>query len=67
MYIYKSCEIFCENAAVGGDRDIAEKYPCPICGKSELKYENVIPAVYISPEPKDFMYCHGCRRWIAVI
>lgn len=71
MFMIKSEDIFTlpqtGKAAEGSGRATETKHMCPICGKRELKYENSIPAVYVSPSPKDFMYCHGCKNWIAVI
>lgn len=67
MYMFKYTERFNSEPTGHGDRNTAEKYLCPLCGKRELMYEDSMPAVYVSPAPKDFMYCHGCERWIAVI
>ena len=58
MYMYSSKDIFTERPTECNGRDIKAKHLCPICGKNELKYEKAIPAVYVSPAPKDLSLIH---------
>ena len=67
MYIFKSDKILGRSFPGRDKINLQSVYTCPICGKNELTFEEFIPAVYVEPKPVDFLYCRGCKRWIAII